>query len=119
MTDYCGTCGVSYTAFRAPGQLDWNEAQQLQWQRSKRNAARGDYSTPATRAAILGKMHEIKLEGWEEHQRLCGEYAALEALYMVDQEELEDRGEWDALDDIQRSIRELESDLGLGPEVPF
>jgi hypothetical protein len=91
----------------------------MQWQRSKRNAARGDYSTPATRAAILGKMHEIKLEGWNEHQRLCGEYAALEALYLVDQNALADRGEWGALDDIQHSIRDLESDLGLSSEVPF
>lgn len=119
MTEFCPVCGISYARFRAPGQLTFQQAQSAQWQTSKADAARGDYSTPATKSRILGLMHQVKQEGWDEHVRLCGEYAALEALYLVDLDALEERGEWDAVDDIRRSIRELENDLGVSDEVPF
>lgn len=118
MADHCNYCGMSYKRFRAPDQIEFPEAYAVQFKRAKAFAAMGDYSKPATRAATLGKMREWKLEAWRVHQFVCGETAALEALYDVDQEDLAARGKWVELDAVQDAILEIERSLGI-ESVPF
>jgi hypothetical protein len=118
MADRCNYCGMSYNRFRAPDQIEFSEAYAVQFKRAKAFAAAGDYSKPATRAAVLGKMREWKLEAWNEHQFVCGETAALEVLYDVDQDDLAARGKWVELDAVQDAIREIERSLGI-ESVPF
>ena len=85
-------------------------------------AAAGDYSKPATRAATLGKMREFKQLAWAEHQFVCGEMLALDALRDVDQEDLAARGKWVELEAIQDAIAGIEGELGISPDeepAPF
>lgn len=119
MGDSCGFCGVTYERFRSPDGMTWADAQQVQWDRSVDNAARGDYSTPLTRAAVLGKLRQWKLEAWDRHQYLCGETVALEALRSVDQHAMVELGQWDELAAVQDAIAEIERDLGIYEEDPF
>lgn len=39
---------------------------------SREAAAGGDYSKPASRRAVLGRMHEVKLRQWEQCRAECG-----------------------------------------------
>ena len=78
-------CGVDYDDFR--GSLSWDEAAAAAAIRHDQNIEqRNDYSQPPRRRAILGMMHQAKIEDWNEHQRLCD----LEA------EELGELGDLDA-----------------------
>ncbi len=72
----CGYCSGTFGAFR-PRVLDWDEAYAQVFQESVKAAGRGDYSKPADRRAVLGRLHEAKLAAWNERCRLCeAEYFA-------------------------------------------
>lgn len=74
-TQSCPVCGLRYSTFRAPDQLDWVEAyQELRIEHDDRILDKNDYSRPPNRrAAILGRMHQHKRTYWEEHVRICEE----------------------------------------------
>ena len=64
-------CDISYEAFRAYGP-DFTETYwELRQEHDERIRKHNDYSQPPKLARILGRMHETKMQVWEEHQRLC------------------------------------------------
>jgi len=67
----CPHCGLTYEKFKADDQPRFHEAQIMMLDRAKELAAKGDYSKPPRRAAILGYMHEWKWQWWELHLELC------------------------------------------------
>ena len=57
------------------GVMDWNEAYHIRFQESVQASKRGEYGkgVRATRARILGLMHQTKREQWEELVKQCPE----------------------------------------------
>lgn len=53
------------------GGLDFAEAKRQALDESRDFAAQGDYSKPASRRAVLGKMHAAKLMAWEMCRAGC------------------------------------------------
>jgi hypothetical protein len=71
-SETCAYCDGTYGEFQ-PDVLSWDEAYYQVFAESVEAAKRGDYSKPADRRAVLGRLHEAKLAAWEERCRLCEE----------------------------------------------
>lgn len=67
----CPFCGERYRDFRAPDQLSFVEAYDEVLLESRMYCAQGNYSRPASRRAVLGRMHEVKRRAWAEHIYWC------------------------------------------------
>ena len=83
---WCPLCGLRYSDFRAEGQPGFPEAKTVALDRAKELAASGDYSRPARRSAVLGRMHEWKRAAWSDHVALCREAQGDEAVDSLDDE---------------------------------
>lgn len=51
--------------------MSWGEAYAAAFQESKDASLLGDYSKPASRRAVLGKMHAAKLAQWRQCREGC------------------------------------------------
>lgn len=73
----CTGChqACKYGAMQFDGALDWEQAYRIRYQESVEGAKRGNYTTRvrATRARILGLMHQTKKELWEDLVKQCPE----------------------------------------------
>jgi hypothetical protein len=60
-----------YKAWLPDGAMSWDEAYQACFAESVAAAERGDYSKPASRRCVLGKMHESKRAAWDQCRAGC------------------------------------------------
>jgi len=60
-----------YKAWLPSGVMTWDEAYQACFAESVAAAERGDYSKPADRRCVLGKMHESKRTAWDQCRAGC------------------------------------------------
>lgn len=60
-----------YDRWRPDRQVTYREALGEVWRESEELAKAGDYSKPASRRAVLGRMHQHKLAQWEECRARC------------------------------------------------
>jgi hypothetical protein len=63
--ELCPGCGAKYKHFRAG--VDYREVSNWLWVYSD-DPRDWKYKR---RGTILGKLHQVKREGWEEHKRTC------------------------------------------------
>ena len=72
--DECTACGLLYERFRDVS-VSFAEAYQEVFAESIAACAEGNYARPASRRAVLGRMHEYKQKAWRDHQLRCAEAA--------------------------------------------
>lgn len=72
--DACPICGLVYARFRGL-RLSFAEAYLEVFAESVALAAAGRYDRPASRRAVLGRLHEYKRGAWREHIERCAEAA--------------------------------------------
>jgi len=72
--DECATCGLLYERFRDVS-VSFVEAYQEVFAESVEACAAGNYARPASRRAVLGRMHEYKIKAWKAHRDRCAEAA--------------------------------------------
>lgn len=84
-SDHWKTARDVYDRWKAPSSTSWREAYDQCWRESVEASAAGDYSKPASRRCVLGKMHAAKLAQWKACRADCrraglGDDPLLEAL---------------------------------------
>lgn len=92
-------CAEPYKRWRSGTVPTFQEVKDEMMRESREYAAAGDYSKPADRRAVLGRMHQYKQAAWQQHEHDCDE--AAEAGWVWDSE----AGEYvDAFDNPPRPI---------------
>lgn len=63
--------GDVFRRWRPPVPIRWDDAYRECFRESEEASLLGDYSKPASRRCVLGKMHALKLAQWESCRREC------------------------------------------------
>lgn len=61
-----------YDKWLPPSPMSFADAKRACLEESKKLSLMGDYSKPASRRCVLGKMHAAKLRQWEDCRSTCG-----------------------------------------------
>ena len=78
-------CGaVTYDRFRSEIVPTFDEAYVEMFHESEDYAARGDYSKPADRRAVLGRMREYKQTAWDAFQDECAQWEQQQEMDVYD-----------------------------------